>query len=224
MDKDAARLSFNRAFSSLQSDCGPIKAMQTIPTKDGGIKARFANYESIRESIDPLLRMHGFTVSYSQRKDGTKTVVTCTLRHNDGHEIESEYTCGGVSAPGNNEAQNDAGTNTTANRMCLCNMLGIVIDKSGLDARMQGDTITGDEADEIGERVERLCGGVREKMDKYLELGEVTSWASLKRAKYEVLCKLVAQQERKAAATKPREQPPANQAPFNPSDLDLPKS
>lgn len=194
MDADSARAHFNQDFIELRKECRPIAATRTIPTKDGGVKGRFASLEDIVGEVSPLLEKYGFSDTYSQSADGVRTKVTVTLLHRSGHERSSEYTCREHSSPQNSPAQNDGGTNKMARRHALCNMLGIVLDYSP-DARLEGDTITAGEATDIRLRVAALHGND----DAWLRLADAKSWDEVRRAKYDVVIAAIEQEERKAA-------------------------
>ena len=199
LDADAARMSFNRAFSAVQRDIEPIHATRSIKGKDGTVRSTYVPYIDLRKAVDPILRSRGFSISLTQKVDGLRMTVTIELIHDDGHSIKSEYTSRGVSAPSNSDAQNDVGTNTTASRMCLCNLLGIVTDPS-FDARMEGDTISRDEATALESRVRAAFPGDETQVQRCLKLADTKSFAEIRRAKYEVVCQFVATCERK---TKP---------------------
>ena len=187
MDAEGARAAFNRDFLALRKECRPIAATRTIPTKDGGVKGRFASLEDIVGEVSPLLEKYGFSDTYSQSNiEGGRTKVVVTLLHTSGHERSSEYSCREHSSPQNTPAQNDGGTNKMARRHALCNMLGIVLDYSQ-DARLEGDTITPEEAAILEERVARITGGDADQVARYLRLAGAPSFAEVRRAKYDVV-------------------------------------
>lgn len=187
-DADNARAAFNQDFIALRKECRPIAATRVIPTKDGGVKGRFASLEDIVVEVTPLLEKYGFSDTYSQQiAEGGRTKVTVTLLHTSGHERSSEYTCREHASPLNSPAQNDGGTNKMARRHALCNMLGIVLDYSP-DARLEGDTISEHEAAELERRVMSASNGDDAQAKRYLRLADALTFAEVRRAKYAVVC------------------------------------
>lgn len=187
LDADEAKRAFNRAFIALKRDLKPIAALKAIPLKGGGVKSTFAPLADIKGEIDPLLDKHGFTDTYTQEPaEGGKTTVTCILIHEGGHERSAPFTCRLHQSPNNTDAQNDGGTSTLARRYALCLMLGLVFDYSQ-DARLEGDTITAEEAAALQERVGQLCCGDADQMARYLKLGGANAWTEIRRSKYEVV-------------------------------------
>lgn len=200
VDADTARAAFNQDFLELRKECRPIAATRTIPTNNGGVKGRFASLEDIVGEVSPLLEKYGFSDTYSQSSvEGGRTKVTVTLLHRSGHERSSEYTCREHSSPANTPAQNDGGTNKMARRHALCNMLGIVLDYNS-DARLEGDTITTEEAEDLQHRVRAVCAGDESHVDRYLKLAGAKAFCEIRRAKYEVV---IQQLERSEKAPRP---------------------
>lgn len=196
MDAESARAEFNRDFLELRKECKPIAATRTIPTKDGGVKGRFASLEDIAGEVGPLLEKYGFSDTYSQSfVEGGRTKVVVTLLHRSGHERSSEYTCREHQSPQNTPAQNDGGTNKMARRHALCNMLGIVMDYSN-DARLEGDTISQAESATLEARVRVAFPGDESQVHRCLKLADSKTFSEIRRAKYDVVCQFVEQCER----------------------------
>ena len=208
MQRDEARASFNRAFAAMQRETAPIRATKAIPGSGNTIRSTFAPFEEIHEKVTPILQRHGFSLSFSQRAEpNNRTTIICTLMHADGHERSSEYTTRGVTSPGNNEAQNDGGTNKFAKRYALCNMLNIVIDHD-MDARVEGDTITPAEAADVERRI-RAVRKDEARVATFLKLAGADSFAAIKRAGYQVVVAMLEQAERAAAGAKSTTKPTA---------------
>lgn len=199
-DHRNAQAAFNQDFLALRKECRPIAATRVIPTKDGGVKGRFASLEDIVVEVTPLLEKYGFSDTYSQQiVEGGRTKVTVTLLHTSGHERSSEYTCREHASPLNSPAQNDGGTNKMARRHALCNMLGIVLDYSP-DARLEGDTILEHEAVELERRVMSASNGDDAQAKRYLRLADALTFAEVRRAKYAVVCAQLDRDEAKSKA------------------------
>lgn len=207
MRAEAAKSSFAAAFADLRRQCGKIMANKVIPTKDGGVKGKFASLTELQDQIEPLLERHGFFWTFDQeRVDGGMTRVTCRVVHRDGHEMSSGFTCREHASPLNSPAQNDGGTNTLAKRVAICNMFGIRIDYDA-DARMEGETITAEQAAELERRAGEVYGGDAERMDKLLKFAGATSWQNVRAAKFRASIAELAREERRRAVEKVDQQP-----------------
>ena len=182
MKAEAAKASFAKAFADVRRECGKILATKTIPTKDGGVKGRFASLSEIQDQIEPLLERHGFFMTFDQeRLEGGLTRVVCVVVHNDGHEMRSGFTCREHQSPQNSPAQNDGGTNTLAKRYAMCNMFGIRIDYEA-DAGADGGTITPQQAEELRARAGRVYGGDADRMNRLLKFAGASTWAAITEA------------------------------------------
>lgn len=182
MDQDAAKVAFNRSFVAMQDDMRPIAATRVIPNKDGTIRSQYVPLPELLRAVKPILAHHGFTITTDQTLADGKTTATISLIHRDGHEIVKSFTCGTMSSPSNNPAQNDAGANTLASRVCLCNLLAIEIDYES-DARMEGDTISQQEAAEL----ERMAMASGLDVSRVLKLAGAAKFSDIKQGRYAVV-------------------------------------
>lgn len=188
MEAVGAEKSFARAFAAFQDECPNVAVSKAVPLKGGGVKFRYAPFESIIDEVGPTLRKHGFSFTHSTdyRSEPVRVVATCTLIHTDGHRRSADFSCRvGAGAPGLSAAQEDGAAATTAMRRAFCAVCGIVVRST--DAREEGEPITPAEAAAIEERVGRACGGDVEQIARYLKLGGANNWADIRRAKYEVV-------------------------------------
>lgn len=196
MDKDAARIAFNRAFVALQRDLKSVVAQRTVPGNDGKIRYRFAAFEDLMAEVAPHLDRHDLSLSFTTKTEEGRLCVTATLMHIDGHERSTDFAVrSGKGAPGCSEAQTDGGAFTFAKRYAMCGLLNIVIDKD-TDAALLGDTITKEEAADLERRVLAISKGDDKQVERYLKLADAANFATVKRAKYEVVIQLVEMKER----------------------------
>lgn len=199
MQRETAKSSFSKAFAEVRRECGKIMANKVIPTNNGGVKGKFASVTEIQDQIEPLLERHGFFMTFDQQRvDGGMTRVVCRVVHRDGHEMESGFTCREHTSPQNSAAQNDGGTNTLAKRIAMCNMFGIRIDYE-TDARLEGDTITAQQAMELERRAGRVYGGDADRMARLLKYAGATAWENIREAKYRVVMAELDREERGTA-------------------------
>lgn len=162
-DKRAEQL-FNEAFVRLQQEMPKIQANRPVMNsemKGGGLRYMFAPFEDIMKEVHPHLIRNGFTISFSQRYDGTRIISKCILRHTAGHHTENETGVRiGKGPPGSSETQADGAASTYAKRFALCDALNIVIGKDtdggggqDDDAGVEGTNITAQQAEDLKKRV-----------------------------------------------------------------------
>lgn len=155
MEDRKAKKDFARAFAELQKDIPRIKATKIIPDKSGRVRSTFAPFEEIDRQARPICLKHGFVYSFSEgpAQPGRITKI-CTLLHAEtGVEKPNPYSVRiGAGPPGCTESQADGAAHMYAKRGALCDCLNIVV--VGMDdPRMEGGTITPEQADELERRV-----------------------------------------------------------------------
>lgn len=195
MEARSAEQAFAQAFNSLQAETPAIQAMKPVPAKDGTIKYYYAPYEEIMAAVGPLLRKHGFTITFSMRIDGTRVVQSCTLQHVSGHSRTTDFMARiGSGPPGASEAQADGAAATYAKRMALCSALNIVVERD-TDARSEGAPITPEQAESLRARLESVHGNVKD----FLEYAGARTFEEIGADKYWILDNALRRKESKRA-------------------------
>lgn len=147
IDTDEAKKSFTRAFVELQNELPEIQRTGEIivPPKDGkkGYRTPFATFEVIHKAIKPLLRAHGFTLSFATEpsETGSHILVRGTLRHIGGHSQETVFPAPIDSSGGKNNIQGWGSSMSYGKRYCTIALLNIV-SKAPDDADKDGEAET----------------------------------------------------------------------------------
>lgn len=158
---------FNAAMREFKRLCPVIRKNQDGAKLGGqGAKAayRYADYDEIRETIDPHLEACGFTLSFdtSVNDTGNLFTTTCKVEHEQGHVKSGSFTGPTVKQGGTSPLQAFGGANTFGRRYAVANALDLRIsdDVDGADAEA-AKPITEDMAanleafiDELGERLD----------------------------------------------------------------------
>lgn len=194
-DRNAEK-AFNSAFVALQAEMPKVHATKAVPNNDGSVRYKFAPYEDIMHQVQPFLLKHGFTVSFSSRFEGTRIIMACTLRHTAGHKQVNEFAARvGSGPPKANESQADGAASTYAKRFALCDALNIVVSHIDSDARLEGDHITKEQAEELERRVKMLNRDVK----KFLAFaGGAESFETIRAAMYDTCDEMLTKAERQA--------------------------
>lgn len=157
MEVREAERQFIAAFVKLQTAMPVIVARSEVPDKHGNLKYVFAPYEAIMEEVRPLLKEHGFTVTFSMTFSEGRVTQHCTLMHVGGHSRTNQFAVRiGSGPPGSSEAQGDGAAATYAKRFALCSALNITIEKDydgRDDASVEGAPISHDKAQYLREQV-----------------------------------------------------------------------
>jgi hypothetical protein len=190
-ERDAVK-SFTRSFNALQSEMPTIVASSVIPNR-----GKYERFEDVMHVVGPLLHKNGFTVSFSMDVKEGRVIETCTLRHIDGHEQANSFAVR-VGGKADSDTQADCKAATTAKRNALLNCLNIVIRQDCLqdedDPRLEGDTITKEQAESLAHRLSMVNGD----REKFLRLAGAPDFASIKSGKYNTLDDMLRKKEQGA--------------------------
>ncbi len=187
-----AKRDFAAAFSDLQGDMPAIKAEKAVPNKDGSTRYHYAPYEDIMKQVAPLLRKHGFTLSFSTKVEAPRVTAICTLMHRSGHERTNEYAVRiGSGPPGSSETQADGAAYSYAQRGALCDALSITVSGRDNDARDIGASITQDQAEDFRQRV----AATRTNEQQFLKYATATSFDNIPAARYAELNAMLRRKE-----------------------------
>lgn len=80
---------FQIALSAMQADLPVIEKKGGIKAKlrSGDVmKSKFAKYEDINRAIMPVMKAHGFSLTFATDQDQDNVIVTGVLRHKGGHQ------------------------------------------------------------------------------------------------------------------------------------------
>lgn len=125
-----ARAAFNTAFAALQ---GEIPAIEERGRTNNGT---YATLEDIVDAIRPILQRHGFTLSHRTEWPDQKTVrVVGILRHQQGHEVTSEFLSGADASGNKNSIQGLGSAVSYGRRYTTKDLLNIVTRDEDDDGR-----------------------------------------------------------------------------------------
>jgi hypothetical protein len=82
-----ARVAYATSLAAMQSELPVIAERGTI--RGPGGETTYALWEDINEEIRPILKKHGFALSFRTGRDGDLVVVTGVLSHHAGHAEET---------------------------------------------------------------------------------------------------------------------------------------
>lgn len=101
---EQAKGAFIAALSEMQSSIPAIKRAGQIKNNSGQVQSTYAKWEHINEAIGPVLRTHGFALSFRVQQEGSAITVVAVLSHKAGHQETTDIvlapdTSGSKNAP-----------------------------------------------------------------------------------------------------------------------------
>lgn len=121
---------FNRAFAAMEPELPRIKKDGTVNDKQGKAMFKFASWDRVDEIIRPILRAHGFSLSFTSTQragEGGGLIVTGTLRHVDGHSIDASIPLPLDASGGKNSVQGAGSTFSYGKRYSATMLLNLTV-------------------------------------------------------------------------------------------------
>jgi hypothetical protein len=173
LEADKAKRLFGIAWGEMQQHLPVVqKRGQIMFTKSAGPK--YAKWEDVHRACMPVLRDHGFGVSFDTRLDGNALTVIVVITHSSGHEERRSCTVpwldtGGSKSP----AQQAVSSETLAMRHAFIRAFNIRTEDEDDDGSGKGvaERITEDQAARIEDMLtecENRDHGMRGRFGKWL--------------------------------------------------------
>ena len=131
---------FHEAIDAFQSQCPPIKRNKNakISTDRGSqFSYSYADLEEIERTIRPILHENGLSYSWDSEVNDQQVMVTCVLRHVEGHKISARFSSP-VDSRGNksiSDAQKHGVALTYGRRQSLIQALGLRVGEPDTDGK-----------------------------------------------------------------------------------------
>lgn len=87
-----AEAAFNAALAAMQADLPTIRERGGIKDKYGNVQSKYALWEDMNAAILPVLKTHGFSLTFRQEKVAEGFCVTGVLSHREGHSERTSIT------------------------------------------------------------------------------------------------------------------------------------
>lgn len=168
VDAEQARRAYFEALAAAQEEMPEIPKKRTaqIATRSGGSYSyRYAALEDITRTIRPILRKHGLSYAWDVTQAEGALIVTCVLRHVDGHEERASFPVPIDSGARMSAAQANGAALTYGRRQSLIAVLGLTTaddDVDGADVGAPSDRITRQQAADLDALIDEV-GADRQK-------------------------------------------------------------
>lgn len=171
----AAEEAFNRDFALMQEELPNLPKEGEIKNKEGRVQSTYVKFETIQKLVMPIVRKHGFSISYDVDESGEDILVRATIRHQEGHkEIK-----GPIRLPrdtsGSKNATQGVGSSVSYGKRHLVSAI-LDLDTSGEDDDAQSlhiQYITADQRDLILSTLDKN-GKTAEALCKVLKIESIT--------------------------------------------------
>lgn len=198
MQEREAALEFARALAKFQDECPaiPRSSKAKIATKSGsGYEFSYADFEQIIETTRPALRENGFSLTFDARMNGALMEVGTTLRHVNGHSVQSWFPLPVTSSSGMSDQQRHGAALTYGKRQGIISVLGLSL--TDPDPENEGDPTKIDE--EQTATIRALLDEVGGDTRRFFKWAGVTDIADIRAAQYD---SVIAMLERKRSRPK----------------------
>mgnify|MGYP005811613381 CR=1 FL=1 len=167
VDARESEKEFTRSFAAMAQALPRVKKNGNIDLGGKG-NIPFAKWEDVDAVIRPILKEHGFSLSFRTRMEGAATIMTCILAHIGGHSERSECEVKPDPGPGRNKTQEMGSGRSYAKRYLTLDLLNIVTVGQDDDGRASG-FLTAEQADKIYSLLD-ACELPPERRAKFLKL------------------------------------------------------
>lgn len=172
---------FSAALARLQLDVKRVKAQHPVEAKTGEVKYRVVKYHELITEIEPLLRKHAFTLTWTQSYEGDRMTVTAILQHRGYKQANSFTARVGTGPPNTTAYQADGACETYCKGRALRAALNITIESEDTDdPRGLGEPISKAQAEDLRRRVHET--GSDEK--KFLAFAHAETFEAIMSSRY----------------------------------------
>lgn len=182
-----ARDAFFQALANFQEKCPPVvknKTAEIVSRRTGGkFSYGYASLDELQRHIRPYLRAENLSYSFDVEADGKeRLIVTCILRHIDGHFERASFPVPIETTERMSGAQANGAALSYGKRQALSAVLGLSIEEDTDGKRADApDLITEEQAADIDALIDEVYGPRRERFMKWLKVDTV---AEIKAADY----------------------------------------
>jgi hypothetical protein len=119
-----AEIAFNSAFAEMQAAMPEITERGEIKV-NGVVRSKYAKFEDVNEAVKPILKSHGFAVTFKTRTEKDSVTVTGILMHREGHRETTDMMLEADTSGSKNGVQSIGSSVSYAKRYVLNALLNI---------------------------------------------------------------------------------------------------
>lgn len=202
LDRESARRAFAAALAAAQAEMPevPRRHRAEIVSRSGArYSYSYAALEDITRVIQPVMRRHGLSYAWDVTQAEGALLVTCVLRHVDGHEVRAGFPVPVDTAARMSAAQQNGAALTYGRRQSLIAVLGLTTadeDVDGVGDGLEAGTITPQQAADL----DALIDEVGADRQKFLGWAGVERLEDLTTAKYQAAVRMLERRRQQGGA------------------------
>lgn len=191
-----AKQAYAEALAAMQAEMPVIAERGVI--RHGENKpaiARYALWEDVVQQITPVMRRHGFAITFRIGRQNDRILVTGVLTHRSGHSEETTMDLPVDAGPGRNAVQAIGSSTSYGKRYAAAALLNFV---SGLERDDDGAAGGGEAvvSDEQAETLRKLITEHRISIDQFNRFFGIESVPDLPAARFDEALRLINQRVR----------------------------
>lgn len=172
-----AKTAYSAAFAEMQAEIPEITQKGEIK-HNGKLISKYAKFEDMNDAVKPILKAHGFGLSFRIAQADNKVTVTAILSHKAGHSEETSMTLPADNSGAKGVVQQQGSSVTYGKRYTMSALLNIT--SRGEDDDGQGGVVDTEQAATLDNLI-RESGA---KKDIFLKLYGVTDVREIPASKY----------------------------------------
>ncbi|WP_300396341.1 ERF family protein [Henriciella sp.] len=143
MQARQAETTFSDAFAEMQPN------LPAIEKKGTSHHGAYAKWEDIQDKVLPVTSRYGFSISHKTRVENGQVIVTCILRHRDGHSDSTDLPLPPDKSGSKNDLQAVASAVSYGKRYTACALLGIRVAGEDNDGNVPQSAISAKQVQEL---------------------------------------------------------------------------
>lgn len=191
-----AKQAYAEALAAMQAEMPLIVERGAIRHGDNKpVIARYALWEDVVQQITPVMRKHGFAITFRIGRQNERILVTGVLTHRGGHSEETTMDLPVDAGPGRNAVQAIGSSTSYGKRYAAAALLNFV---SGMERDDDGAAGGGEAviSDEQYETLRKLIAEHGVKIDQFVRFFRIESVPDLPAARFEEAVRMIRQRAR----------------------------
>lgn len=162
-----SRKRFAIDFAQMQAELPQIEERAT------GHNIKYASFEDINAKVQPVLKQHGFAMSFRIEQREANVIIKAILMHVSGHSEETSIVLPSDSSGSKNNVQAIGSSTSYGKRYAMCALLNIVTKGEDDDAQYMNDSISEEQALDLERQLEELKADKAKFINGYMKVNSL---------------------------------------------------
>lgn len=184
----AAEAEFNGALAQMQAELPVVGERGGIKDRSGNVQSTYALWEDVNRAILPVLRSHGFSLTFRQEQTDKGICVTGVLAHRSGHSERTSITLPADTSGSKNSVQAVGSSVSYGKRYTAGMLLNLTSCGEDDDGHKGGSAVPMSE--EHAATIDSLCSEINKTMlNKVLGSYKAQTLGDIPDSEYETIVK-----------------------------------